>query len=125
MLLNLSDTSGEPLYEQVMTQIRGRILSGTLQASVQLPSIRDLARNSKVSVITIQKAYEELTRSKLLIARRGKGYFVAPMGGDEKEGFAIKRFESRLREALEESSNNGLSKNVQISVFNSLVDEKS
>ena len=121
MLLNLSDVSGEPLYEQVVTQIRGKILSGELKAHDQIPSIRDLARKCKVSVITIQKAYEELTRSKLLIARRGKGYFVSSMESSEKQGVATRRFEVRLREVLEEGKNNALSKESQRSVFESLL----
>lgn len=97
MLLDLTDLSDEPLHEQISRQIRARILSGALESESSLPSIRGLARDTRVSVITVQRAYEDLDREGLIRARRGKGFFVLSL--DESEKTALAR--RRLREAVE------------------------
>ena len=76
MLLHLTDLSPEPLHEQISRQIRAQILAGTLEPGTALASIRALAREQKVSVITVQRSYDDLLRAGLLLSRRGKGFFV-------------------------------------------------
>ena len=71
MLLNLSDTSTETLQGQLARQVRGLILGGDLPPGAELPSIRSLASEQKVSVVTVQRAYEALEREGLIQARRG------------------------------------------------------
>ena len=78
MILNLSDLSDEPLQGQIVRQVRAKILAGELAADSDLPSIRSLAREQQVSVITVQRAYESLVREGLIHSRRGKGFFVIP-----------------------------------------------
>jgi GntR family transcriptional regulator len=96
MLLNLTDLSSEPLQSQIVRQIRAKILSGELLADVDLPSIRALAREQHVSVITVQRAYETLMREGLIHSRRGKGFFVSQLREREKQKMA----KQRLLEAL-------------------------
>ncbi|MFQ5633678.1 MAG: GntR family transcriptional regulator [bacterium] len=96
MLLNLTDLSSEPLQGQIVRQVRAKILSGELQAETDLPSIRVLAREQRVSVITVQRAYETLMREGLIHSRRGKGFFVSDLHDREKQKMA----KQRLLEAL-------------------------
>ena len=95
MILNLTDLSGEPLQSQIYRQIRAMILSGDLKAAEMLPSIRRLAREEKVSVITIQRGYELLEREGLILSRRGKGFFVSEIHELEKKELAKKIHYSR------------------------------
>ena len=96
MLLNLTDLSSEPLQSQIVRQIRAKILSGELTAEACLPSIRALAREQHVSVITVQRAYESLMRAGLIHSRRGKGFFVSQLKEREKQ----KMSKQRLLDAL-------------------------
>ena len=84
MILNLTDLSDEPLQSQIVRQIRAKILAGELTAGANLPSIRMLAKEQKVSVITVQRAYERLLRDNLIHSRRGKGFFVSKIEKEEK-----------------------------------------
>ncbi|MDH4066740.1 MAG: GntR family transcriptional regulator, partial [Acidobacteriota bacterium] len=70
MILNLSELSDEPLYAQISRQIRAKILSEDLTGDEAIPSIRSLAKEQRVSVITIQRAYDDLEREGLLLSRR-------------------------------------------------------
>lgn len=74
--MKIYQNSNEPIYKQIASQLREQILSGQLKAGEPLPSIRVLAQNLKISVITTMKAYEELTAEGLVTATKGKGYFV-------------------------------------------------
>jgi len=96
MILNLTDLSDEPLQAQISRQIRAKILAGELQASSSLPSIREMARQQHVSVITVQRAYEQLLRENLIHSRRGKGFFVSQLRKDEKKDMAKERLMENL-----------------------------
>ena len=74
MILHLSELSSEPLQAQIVRQIRAAILAGSLSEGELLPSIRTLARESKVSVITVQRAYGTLENEGVIRSRRGKGF---------------------------------------------------
>lgn len=108
MILNLSDLSAEPLHSQISRQIREEILAGSLENGVGLASIRSLARLNKVSVITVQRAYEDLEREGLIISRRGKGFFVNSIAPDEKRNMARQRFLEALRPVLVQAKHEGL-----------------
>lgn len=109
MLLNLSDLSSEPLYSQIIRQIRAQVLSGSIDPGTPLPSIRDLARAHKVSVITVQKAYDDLVRDHLLIPRRGKGYFVADMPKSGKVDLARSHCLDAMKKPVADALQEGLS----------------
>lgn len=74
--MKITANSGEPIYRQIAEQFRDRILNGKLKEGDYLPSIRGLAKDLKISVITTMKAYEELSDEGLVTAVQGKGYVV-------------------------------------------------
>ena len=110
MILNLSELSDEPLHAQVSRQIRAKILSENLGGGDALPSIRGLAREQRVSVITVQRAYEDLEREGLVQARRGKGFWVAPLANGRKNTMAEQRFTDALKKLVGHASAEGLTK---------------
>lgn len=73
----ISNSAGTPIYEQICAQIKGKIISGELKEGDALPSIRLLAKELRISVITTKRAYEELERDGFLVTYPGKGSFVA------------------------------------------------
>lgn len=108
MILNLTDLSDEPLQAQISRQIRAKILAGELQASSSLPSIREMARQQHVSVITVQRAYEQLLRENLIHSRRGKGFFVSQLRKDEKKDMAKERLMENLERPILAALEEGL-----------------
>lgn len=94
MELIIRNSDNQPIYEQICTQIRGLILAGKLPPGTALPSIRALAKDLKISVITTKRAYDELEADGFLTTVAGKGSFVA------EKNLALVR-EQRLRETEE------------------------
>jgi len=76
MRMKIYQNSNEPIYKQIASQLREQILTGKLKSGDPLPSIRMLAQDLKISVITTMKAYEELSAEGLVTASKGKGYYV-------------------------------------------------
>ena len=81
MKLIISNSSGQPIYEQIVSQIKALIIAGELKEGDALPSMRLLAKELRISVITTKRAYEELEREGFLVSMTGKGSFVAVAGG--------------------------------------------
>ena len=108
MILNLSELSDEPLHAQISRQIRAKILSESLAGEEAIPSIRSLAKDQRVSVITVQRAYEDLEREGLLLSRRGKGFWVAPLPEREKQTMAKERFAEALERLVSHAEAEGL-----------------
>lgn len=108
MILRLSELSDEPLHAQISRQIRARILSEGLSGGTALPSIRELARKQRVSVITVQRAYDDLEREGLLRSRRGKGFWVAPISETRRRTMAERRFREETREVVARGAADGL-----------------
>ena len=77
MLILIDNRTGAPIYDQIFTQIKGQILSGELRADESLPSIRGLAKDLRISVITTKRAYDELERAGYIYTVPGKGSFAA------------------------------------------------
>ena len=78
MEILISNSSDKPIYEQICIQGKSLIMDGTLSAGEMLPSMRALAKDLHISVITVQRAYEDLTRDGFIETVSGKGCFVAP-----------------------------------------------
>ena len=76
MNINVQTKSGLPIYEQIERQIKGMIVSGVLKEGEMLPSIRTLAADSKISVITVKRAYEDLEQEGMIYSVQGKGFYV-------------------------------------------------
>jgi GntR family transcriptional regulator len=109
MILHLVEFSTEPLHRQITRQIRAKVLSGNLNESDPLPSIRAFAREHRVSVITVQRAYEDLEREGLVNSRRGKGFFVASLQKEQKRSMAVDGFKRNLDPGIAEALAGGLS----------------
>ena len=97
----IQNTSGKPIYEQITAQIKNQILSGALQAGDALPSMRLLAKELRISVITTKRAYEELERDGFLVTVTGKGSFVAAQNAELLREEALRRTEQALRAAVD------------------------
>jgi GntR family transcriptional regulator len=103
MRIIISNASPDPIYRQIARQIRGEILSGDLEEGELLPSIRKLARDLHISVITTKRAYEELEREGLLNTVGGKGTFVAAQNPALLREKRMKAVEEKLAEAVEQA----------------------
>ena len=108
MILNLSELSDEPLHAQISRQIRAKILSADLADSDPLPSIRSMAKEARVSVITVQRAYDDLEREGLVRSRRGKGFWVASIPERRKQKMAEERFADALEKLVAHAAADGL-----------------
>ena len=78
MQIYIDNKNGAPIYDQIYSQIKSQIISGALQADDALPSIRNLAKDLRISVITTKRAYDELEREGFIYTIAAKGCFVAP-----------------------------------------------
>lgn len=108
MKILISNASPDPIYRQIVQQIKGQILSGELPEGAPLPSIRKLARELQISVITTKRAYEELDREGLIDTVGGKGTFVAAQNPEFLREQRMKLVEDKLAEALAEARLLGL-----------------
>ena len=104
----LSNSSGKPIYEQITDQVKAQILSGALAAGDALPSMRLLAKELRISVITTKRAYEELERDGFLENVPGKGCFVAPQNRELLREAQLRRAEEFLAQAVEEARKGGI-----------------
>ena len=97
----ISNSSGQPIYEQICRQIKGALASGKLKPGEPLPSIRNLARDLRISVITTKRAYEELERDGFICTVAGKGSFVAQQDVELARESSLREIELHLQSALE------------------------
>ena len=103
MNLIISNSSGKPIYEQITAQIKNSILNGELQEGEALPSMRALAKDLRISVITTKRAYEDLERDGFVVTVAGKGCFVAPQNRQTRREAVLCRVEEHLAQAVEEA----------------------
>ena len=99
----LSNASGKPIYEQIADQVKEQIMSGALSAGDALPSMRLLAKELRISVITTKRAYEELERDGFLENVPGKGCCVAPQNRELLREAQLRKVEEKLSQAVEEA----------------------
>ena len=104
----LSNTSGRPIYTQIADQVKEQIMTGVLAPGEALPSMRLLARELRISVITTKRAYEDLERDGFLENVPGKGCFVAPQNRELLREAQLRRVEEHLTRAVEEARKGGL-----------------
>lgn len=108
MRIIVSNSSNEPIYEQISTQIKGMIIKGELDIGEPLPSIRGLAKDLQISVITTKRAYEELEKEGFIETMQGKGSFVAMQNKELLKEKKLKIIEEKLAEVVDESRILGL-----------------
>lgn len=103
MRILISNASQDPIYEQIVRQIRAQILGGELAEGDLLPSIRNLARDLQISVITTKRAYEELEREGFINTVGGKGTFVAAQNAEFLREKRMKEVEEKLAAAVDQA----------------------
>ncbi|BDH61195.1 GntR family transcriptional regulator [Lysinibacillus sp. PLM2] len=101
MFIKLSNASDKPIYEQITQQIKQNILSGKLIAGDPLPSIRSLAKDLKISVMTTKRAYADLERDGFIETVAGKGSFVAERNQDFLREELLRQVEEHLQKAVQ------------------------
>ena len=101
MELYISNSGQEPIYAQITRQIKAKILNGELQQGDALPSIRLLAKELRISVITTKRAYEELEREGLITSQTGRGSFVAPVSSERLREAQLRTAEQHLTDAVQ------------------------
>ncbi|MEK3733370.1 MULTISPECIES: GntR family transcriptional regulator [Paenibacillus] len=109
MQIVISNSSKEPIYEQITNQMKALILGGELQEGTALPSIRQLAKDLQISVITTKRAYEELEKAGFIYSIVGKGSFVAEQNLEVIREKKLKVIEEQLSAVITNSREIGLS----------------
>lgn len=108
MEIIISNSSNKPIYEQICLQVKTLIMNGTLSAGEPLPSMRSLAKDLHISVITVQRAYEDLTRDGFIETVSGKGSFVSSQNQGFIQEEQLRIAEDFLRQAAEIGRSNGI-----------------
>lgn len=109
MKIIISNHSKQPIYEQIYNQIKEQVLSGELDAGYSLPSMRQLAKELNVSLITSKRAYEELEKNGYIYSVVGKGSFVADQNSEMIREGKLKGIEEQLLAAIQNSKDIGIS----------------
>lgn len=110
MTVLIDNKCGLPIYDQIYSQIKAQIISGTLEPDTPLPSIRGLSRDLRVSVITTKRAYDELEKEGFVYTVPGKGSFVAPKNTELIREENLKKIEAHLQSVIDLSATCGLSR---------------
>ncbi|SFA51246.1 GntR family transcriptional regulator [Parageobacillus thermantarcticus] len=101
MNIIISNSSDEPIYQQIVKQIKNLIIKGELAENEMLPSIRTLAKELQISVITTKRAYQELENEGYIVTVQGKGTYVAAQNKELLKENQLKMIEEKLTEAVE------------------------
>lgn len=121
----LIDTkSGEPIYNQIYSQIKNQIISGELRENDMLPSIRGLAKDLRISFITTKHAYEELEQEGFIYTLPGKGCYVAPKNTEILREENLKRIEKHIEDIASLASSCNLSRSDIIEMITFIMEEK-
>ena len=123
MNIFIDNKSGLPIYDQIYSQIKSQIISGGLREDQLLPSIRNLAKDLGISVITTRRAYDELEREGFIYTVAGKGCFVAAKNTELLREENLRQIEERLQEIRDLAAACGLSREDIIEMFSVIEDE--
>ncbi len=118
MNIFIDNKSGIPIYEQIYSQIKSNIINSTLKEDEPLPSIRNLAKDLRISVITTKRAYDELERDGFIYTVAGKGCFVAAKNVELLREDSLKKIESHIEEIFKLSAACNLSRDDLIEMIN-------
>ena len=120
----ISNTSGQPIYDQIYSQIKGLIISGQLGEGEALPSIRGLAKELRISVITTKRAYDELEREGFIYTVAGKGCFVAQKNVEMLREENLKKIEGLMQQIAVLAASCNLTEKELIKMFQLLYREE-
>ncbi len=124
MKLIISNSSPTPIYEQIKNALIDQIMSGELASDELLPSIRNLAQDIRVSVLTVKKAYDELERDGYIVSIQGKGTFVAPRNDSLVRENAQKDIENHLETAVDLAQKYAIDKETLIELIDLFYEEE-
>lgn len=124
MKIIVSNRSGTPIYEQIKSQIKEAIFSGELREDDLLPSIRQLAKDLKISVITTTRAYSDLEEEGFVVNVQGKGCYILPQNKEMAKENALRKVELSLTDAIAAAMNGGISKNEVVEMLEVLYKEE-
>ena len=120
----VSNASDKPIYEQIYTQIKGAILRGECREGDALPSIRALAKELRISVITTKRAFDDLERDGFIYSVQGKGSFVAAKNREMVREQYLRQIEEKFAEAAELAGQAGISKKQLSEMFSLAIGEE-
>lgn len=120
MNIYIDNKSGLPIYDQIYSQIKSQIMNGSLTEDEALPSIRNLAKDLRISVITTKRAYDELENEGFVYTIAGKGCFVAPKNLDLLREQNLKKIEEYLEKVMQLASATNLTKKDLIEMIHML-----
>lgn len=100
MNIFIDNRSGSPIYDQIYSQIKEQIIDGSLQADQPLPSIRGLAKDLRISVITTKRAYDELEKDGFIYTVAAKGCFVAPKNTELLREENLRKIEEHMEQIV-------------------------
>ena len=123
MLILIDNKSGLPIYDQIFTQIKGHILSGELRCDEALPSIRGLAKDLRISVITTKRAYDELERAGFIYTVPGKGSFVAAKNAELIREEHLKKIEAQMNDIRTLAKGAGVSREEVLQMWSLMWEE--
>ena len=119
--MKILQNSGVPIYQQIAEQLKEDIMSGKLKQGEYLPSIRGLAKDLKISVITTMKAYEQLAEEGLVTAAQGKGFYVNAQDSEMLKEQHLRKVESALLEAIAAAKIAGMQEQELIETLKTLI----
>jgi GntR family transcriptional regulator len=124
MKITISNRSGVPIYEQIKEQIKDAIFSGELKEDDLLPSMRGLARDLKISVITTTRAYTDLEQDGFVVNVQGKGCYVLPRDNELARENALSKVEAGLNTAIEAAKVGGITREEIFETLTLLLEEE-
>ena len=125
MKIKISNLSSVPIYQQVATQIKSNILNGSLKNNDQLPSIRSLAKELEVGIITVKKSYEVLLQEDLIYSKGAVGYFVNDIDLDTVLTIKKEEYLDELKSIIDKAINDGLNIEDIKDIVDKVLEEKS
>ena len=123
MEIIISNSSDKPIYEQISSQIKNKIMYGTLDPVELLPSMRALAKDLHISVITVQRAYEDLTRDGFIVTVSGRGSFVASQNKEFIQEEQLRKAEELLQQVVDIGRSHGISYDQMTNILKMLYEE--
>ena len=123
MQIIINNSSMEPIYEQIVAQLKGMIISGELLGGTVLPSVRTLSKELRISALTVKKAYDALEQEGYVITVHGKGTYVADTGAGMLEEEHRRKVEAMLEEAIREGRVCGISDEELRELFDIIIKE--
>ena len=120
MNILISQLSQTPIYEQLKNQLRQEILAGNLAKNEMLPSIRGMAKELGIGVITVKRAYDDLCNEGFLVSLQGRGVFVADINTGIEHKLRLERLKEQLKELKEYCESSAISKEEVVNIINEI-----